>query len=157
MICLYCKKEFEISSRNKKLCSEECKLKRERVVANEWYKKNKEKRLLKVKQYQSTIEYKYRKRIYDKEYRELNRDLLKLKDKKKREKKFYTGNRNKVLKRDNYKCVNCGSEKQLVVHHIDFQGRIIGSAKDYNMKVNNNLSNLETLCRACHIKIHLYN
>lgn len=52
--------------------------------------------------------------------------------------------------RDNYKCVRCGSSDKLIVHHID------ESRKNGNKKMNNNLSNLITLCKPCHAKEHGY-
>lgn len=39
-------------------------------------------------------------------------------------------------------CELCGSTKKLDVHHKD---------EDYN---NNNITNLQILCRSCHMKIH---
>jgi hypothetical protein len=52
----------------------------------------------------------------------------------------------KALERDNYKCVHCGTDKQVVVHHID-KSRKTGI-------LNNDLRNLMSLCRFCHAKIH---
>lgn len=46
-----------------------------------------------------------------------------------------------ILKRDNNKCILCGSIKHLIVHH-----------KNYD---NQNLDNLITLCSKCHRKVHL--
>jgi hypothetical protein len=40
------------------------------------------------------------------------------------------------------KCMKCGSEKSISVHHID---------KNY---FNNDISNLRVLCNSCHSKIH---
>ena len=54
------------------------------------------------------------------------------------------------LKRDNYKCVDCGVEIDLIVHHID------GSRKLGIKKMNNNLDNLLTLCKPCHARKHGY-
>lgn len=45
-----------------------------------------------------------------------------------------------ILKVD--KCEICGNEKNLDVHH-----------KDFNEK-NNNINNLQVLCRSCHMKKH---
>lgn len=36
MICLYCNKKFTPTSRNQKLCSDECKLARNRQMQKEW-------------------------------------------------------------------------------------------------------------------------
>lgn len=48
----------------------------------------------------------------------------------------------KVRKRDEFKCQKCKRKKDLVVHH-----------KDFNKK-NNKINNLRVLCRSCHIKLH---
>lgn len=61
----------------------------------------------------------------------------------------FGGNREKALKRDEYKCVKCGSEEQLQVHHKDEKGRNL--PKDQQ---NNDINNLITLCASCHIKEH---
>jgi len=55
---------------------------------------------------------------------------------------FLTQLRILIKDRDNYKCQVCLYREYLVVHH-----------KDYN-KNNNELNNLITLCRSCHMKIH---
>ena len=67
--------------------------------------------------------------------------------KQKREQFHFSGNRQACLERDNFRCVLCGSENKLIVHHRDHNGR--GSSKP-----NNSLENLETLCRACHAAHH---
>jgi 5-methylcytosine-specific restriction endonuclease McrA len=64
-----------------------------------------------------------------------------------REEKAYDGRREAVLERDRYQCVKCRTPDQLVVHHKDGNGR--GSKRP-----NNEMSNLETLCRACHAALH---
>lgn len=64
-----------------------------------------------------------------------------------REQRNYDGFREPTLIRDNFKCVFCSSTGFLVVHHKDKNGR--GSKSP-----NNNLDNLITLCRACHINEH---
>lgn len=69
-----------------------------------------------------------------------------------------------VLERDNYKCVECGSDKGLRVHHILKLYKIIYK---YNPtlsldKLNDilkspeftDISNGKTLCNSCHIKEH---
>jgi len=64
-----------------------------------------------------------------------------------REQTWFGGNRKAALQRDNYKCTCCGTPDDLVVHHIDGNGR--GSKNP-----NNNLENLKTLCRPCHAREH---
>lgn len=54
-----------------------------------------------------------------------------------------------VLERDNYKCVRCFSDKNLLVHHKDRSGN-----RGYYNEPNNHSENLETLCRPCHGKEH---
>lgn len=54
----------------------------------------------------------------------------------------FSGIREYVLDRDGYACVQCGSTRQLAVHHKDCK------------KFNNSPDNLVTLCRSCHAKIH---
>ena len=49
--------------------------------------------------------------------------------------------RTKVIIRDGRKCINCGKNRKLVVHH-----------KNHNI-FDNSLKNLVTLCRKCHYKI----
>ncbi len=64
-----------------------------------------------------------------------------------REQRHYSGLRDAVLARDGHRCVVCGATTQLVVHHKDGQGR--GTSHP-----NNNMDNLETRCRPCHIGVH---
>ena len=54
----------------------------------------------------------------------------------------------KALKRDNYKCRQCNSNRGLIVHHID------EDRKNGWYTMNNKLSNLMTLCKSCHAYIH---
>ena len=62
-------------------------------------------------------------------------------------KQSFDGNREVALQRDGYRCTLCETENHLVVHHIDGNGRT-------SKKPNNDLGNLQTLCRACHMKLH---
>jgi len=63
---------------------------------------------------------------------------------------FFDGKREKVLRRDEYRCQLCDSSDRssLVVHHDD------GKSKRSGNVANNELDNLITLCRSCHIKVH---
>lgn len=58
--------------------------------------------------------------------------------------------REKALARDNYKCQKCGLAERLLVHHINYKGRNLGSQKD----MDNRLDNLVTLCHKCHNRLH---
>lgn len=51
--------------------------------------------------------------------------------------------RKKVYVRDNFKCQCCGSNRNILAHHII----------PYRISKNNNISNLITLCNECHPKI----
>lgn len=57
-----------------------------------------------------------------------------------------------ILKRDNFRCVNCKSDKHLVVHHKQYhiykRTKIKFKPWDYNDKY------LITLCESCHNKGH---
>lgn len=50
----------------------------------------------------------------------------------------------KVLERDNWRCQNCGSLRQLQVHHCEFRSH---SGSDIE-------ENLTTLCERCHRQAH---
>lgn len=51
--------------------------------------------------------------------------------------------RQRIFKRDNYKCQKCGTAKNLSVHHITYEN--LGEEKD---------ADLVTLCESCHGDIH---
>lgn len=67
-----------------------------------------------------------------------------------REARNFSGVRQQVLARDAFHCVECRSNKNLIVHHKDGNGR--GSDAP-----NNDIGNLITLCRACHARHHSRN
>jgi len=85
---------------------------------------------------------------YQHEWYIQNTDLQAMKDV--RDKNHFDGNRRQAMERDNYCCVNCGDtdRSQLVVHHVD------GKSLRNNTVADNSLTNLQTLCRSCHMKIH---
>lgn len=58
----------------------------------------------------------------------------------------FGGNKKHVLERDGYKCRECGKEKGLIVHHLDHSGS--------SENPNNEMDNLITLCRSCHMRHH---
>jgi 5-methylcytosine-specific restriction endonuclease McrA len=73
----------------------------------------------------------------------VTREVLKVR----REMRHFEGNREAVLRRDGMRCTECGNTRLLTVHHIDGNGRSCETP-------NNDMSNLTTLCRSCHIEIH---
>jgi hypothetical protein len=73
----------------------------------------------------------------------LCRERAKLPERKRRDKVFFGGNRQKMLVLKENKCEMCGDkDKRKIVHH-----------KDEN-KNNNNISNLQVLCQSCHAGLH---
>jgi len=66
-----------------------------------------------------------------------------------RDRDFFGGNTEEVYARDGGKCVVCGSEKRLDIHHKDGNGTNVACENR-----NNSLDNLVLLCRSCHMKIH---
>ena len=149
MKCIVCNEDF-LGHHSKKLCSDDCRKKRERKLGREHYYKHRDKMLVKTKAYQSSDKYKQRKKSYDKERR---KNISPEYKKMCRDKDFFGGNRENALMRDEYKCVKCGTTKSLIVHHIDCSGA--GKKMLPKKDTNNELENLETLCRSCHMKEHL--
>ena len=95
------------------------------------------------------ISYTKNKKEYMKAYLKLHPEIKSIKS---MNKKRFGGLRSEILKRDGYKCVDCGMtneehikkwKRNLTINHIDHKGR-------YSYKQNNNLENLETLCLKCH-------
>lgn len=84
---------------------------------------------------------------YMRTYQQSNKYKVKRQIKIDRER--FGGNRLKVLERDGFKCVMCGSTDRLQVHHKDGNGR--NKPKEQQ---NHDLDNLITLCAVCHIKEH---
>lgn len=56
--------------------------------------------------------------------------------------------RSRVLRRDDYKCVVCGSDKCLQAHHII----PVRNGRRDKFNVNNGI----TLCRKCHDLVHIH-
>jgi len=73
----------------------------------------------------------------------MNQDLLKPSPIKLEESE-YRELRQRVLRRDNWRCQFCGSMTNLEVHHQQFRSH---SGPDYE-------DNLITLCKSCHRSLH---
>ena len=52
--------------------------------------------------------------------------------------------RRRVLERDGWRCQECGSMKDLQVHHMKPRGQLSGDV----------MNNLITLCVVCHRRVH---
>jgi len=63
----------------------------------------------------------------------------------------FSGNRQKALERDDFKCQRCGTSDDLAVHHRDGSGT--GRGGDRRAR-NDALDNLQTFCRTCHTIVH---
>ena len=92
--------------------------------------------------------YKEQKRLYDKQYRKIHADKKRETNIKYKDNLRFGGNGSKAMERDGHKCTECGktNRKALIVHHIDHSGS--------SDNPNNDLSNLTTLCRSCHMRHH---
>jgi len=97
--------------------------------------------------YKSDSEIKARIDKQKQDWRDSNRDYVLMLAKERRERIHFDNMRDTVLDRDGHACTQCRSEDNLVVHHKDGNGR--GSQSP-----NNELSNLTTLCKACHANEH---
>ncbi len=121
-----------------------------KTLQKKWYDENKEER----KKHQRDYSKKYPEKI-----KKSQKDYAKIHPEKRGENHDnvnFNGLRRVTLKRDGYKCVECGITQEehlkkhkcdLIVHHIDGEGR-------YSKKPNNNENNLQTLCKRCHSSIH---
>lgn len=84
----------------------------------------------------------HKRRWYEK-----NRDRLIREGPTRRDKLHFDGLRSTTVERDEEKCKVCGATEDLVVHHIDGNGR-------HSKSPNNSPENLITYCRSCHCLEH---
>lgn len=158
MKCEICNQEFEPKNKLQKYCCKNCK-KRANVltVLKKRSKQRKEKfdATDKIKKClvcgkEFEVRQQYRKQKYCSE-KCLNKSEKLFGGKQERDLEYknqirFDGNKYKVLERDNYTCQVCGNTTQLVIHHKDESGQCDNP--------NNEIENLVTLCRRCHINIH---
>lgn len=152
-ICKNCGSEFQSNSNRHYYCSDECKKevknnRRNKYSRSELEKDNSRKCVVCNKEFEITP--KLFKKIYCSEdcsnkaeriFGNKRETDLNYKDRIR-----FGGNKYKVLERDNYECQICGNKLKLVIHHLDHSGQ--------TDTTNNEMSNLITLCRRCHINIH---
>ena len=120
-----------------------------REYKRKWYQNNREKLLVKAKEYRNKNINK--KREFDKLY--WQREYVKIKDNFRKRLGRYgrTFAKNAIIIKNlaNHRCVGCGSEDNgqvFNVHHII----------PFTLIRNNELWNLEYLCKSCHIKRERY-
>jgi 5-methylcytosine-specific restriction endonuclease McrA len=100
-----------------------------------------------VANYRKTDRYKEVKSRLDKKYYQQNKNDIQEYRKEFNELERFGRRREEILNRDGNKCTLCLSENNLVIHHKDGEGR-------KTKKPNNELTNLITLCKSCHMKVH---
>lgn len=133
-------------------------LEEKRQYEREYYKKNRNKKIESVRIY-----YLNHKRDC-KSYYKKNKDKLLAatrKSEKNKEQKYGIGintiyryglkNALEIYDKYDRRCINCGSENNLVIHHLDRKGR---NYERMGLKPNNNIDNLVLLCNKCHGSIH---
>ena len=158
MKCEICNQEFEQKNSLQKFCSQECKKKSLSKRNSERRSKQRKKEFDKFEKTKTClvcgkefeVRQQYRKQIYCSKQC-LNKSEKLYGGKQERDLDYknqirFSGNKYKVLERDNYTCQICGNTTQLVVHHKDDSGQ--------SDNPNNDMDNLITLCRRCHINIH---
>ena len=55
----------------------------------------------------------------------------------------------RALSRDGFKCTSCKSSEDLAVHHLRHWNQVVDKSKIHD------INNLLTLCRSCHLKLHI--
>lgn len=175
--CVMCGEKFESKRSDTKYCSEKCRTRAETIARVEKKRQNRKVQIKKCEFCESEFfphirnphqiycsqscldkamyekakenpDYKEKKKMYDIKYREENRESKRERDLKYKDNLRFGGNGSKAMERDGYKCMECGknNRKALIVHHKDHSGS--------SDKPNNDLSNLVTLCRSCHMNHH---
>lgn len=179
LICNICEVEFEAKRSDTKYCSEKCRTRKETMdrtkkkqeslkneiipvsclVCKELFTPSKYKKdqiycgskclnkAMGIRQ-SSKEGYSEQKSLYDREYRKNNPDKKREVNRRYKDRIRFGGNKENVLERDGHKCVKCGEDEQkrLIIHHKDHSGS--------SDNPNNDMNNLETLCRKCHMTYH---
>lgn len=115
-----------------------------KAVNETYYQNNRWSSLQTMREYAQS--HKKELKAYHQRYRKENAKRINAKQAEGRDRRYFDGKREIVLWRDFYQCRKCGSLDDLVVHHIDGNGR--------GKTPNNDTNNLITLCKKCHINEH---
>jgi len=141
MKCEICGKEYELQNKHgghpkvRKVCgSNSCSAKWQYRLKTDWFLERARNQYWNEKQ---------------NNYERLHKRNVKAKTRQ----RFGVDDRLDFIKQLGGKCQNCGSEKGLVIHHIDNQGRKV---QNLGQKPNNELSNLRVICHSCHTLHHVY-
>lgn len=110
-----------------------------RVRCKEYYETNKE------EQRKRKLEDYFNKRKDPKKLEQIRTTNRRANEKR----RFGTGTRNIIIKRDSGRCRFCKNKTNLI-HHLDVVGRNTENP-------NNDIKNLVLCCKSCHAKIHLLN
>lgn len=158
MKCEICNNEFKPKNKLQKYCCNDCKkranvlieLKRRSKQRKEEFDKTDKIRKCLICDKEFEIRQQFRRQKYCSEQCSQKAEKL-YGGKQERDLDYknqirFSGNKYKILERDNYTCQICGNTTQLVVHHKDDSGQ--------SDNPNNDMDNLITLCRRCHINIH---
>lgn len=97
--------------------------------------------------YRNSPDNRERIKLMKNKWRQENYEYCLQNQKRNRESKHFNDQRDPALQRDQNLCVKCNTSLSLVVHHLDGKGRGASSP-------NNDIQNLMTLCRSCHINEH---
>ena len=145
-MCKNCGDPFDrpTKGRIKNCCSYRCS-------SAYWYKKNK----VRARKYNSQwyLDHRESELVKNREYREQKRELFDWYHDKKR----FDGVKEAILSRDNHECKACLSKEKLIVHHKDETGETsLKTKKLIDVKINNDINNLVTLCHPCHVRLHFW-
>ena len=136
--CIICAAAFQPKTRRSVCCSEECLYQNKINKNREAYHKDP---AVKKERIASAREYELRHPRWKAKQLRKWRDKHKRKYQALNNEKRFGGNWLKVMDRDYWICQGC-AKNAVLVHHVD---------KD---KENNDMSNLTSLCRSCHAKLH---
>ena len=171
LTCAICGDEFLAKRSDTKYCSEKCKTRNETIQRatkkRESYKPVIKKCLVCKDAFTANIRNPYqiycsdiclrqamhkravetgRKKEEYRRYKEKYAELKRKTDLAHKDKIRFSSNKKHVLERDGFKCTECGKEKGLIIHHKDHSGS--------SENPNNEMDNLVTLCRSCHMRHH---
>jgi len=134
-VCVVCGTAFMPVQNKQICCSPKC-------VSDRHYSLNKDKKKQQAKEWQQRNPERARENNHRK--REANPELYKQIESRSHDKLRFSGSKATALKRDGYKCAECGAKTRLAGHHIDGSGQTESR--------NDEVDNIQILCPSCHAK-----